>query len=120
METVAAALPGPLAVDLTATARLQRLGADPVAAWADYERDPVLAPVVRLVRRSAGSGSRLAAAFERLADERRADAISGGERRAARAAVLATIPLGVCYLPAFVCLGVIPLAVSLLEATAAS
>lgn len=115
VETVADALPGPLAADLTAAARLQWLGADPVVAWAEHEQDPVLAPVVRLIRRSAGSGSRLAAAFERLADERRAAETTAGERRAGRAAVLATIPLGLCYLPAFVCLGVIPLALSLMD-----
>jgi Flp pilus assembly protein TadB len=33
MEIVADALPGPLAADLAAVAGLQRLGADPAAAW---------------------------------------------------------------------------------------
>lgn len=116
LDAVAAAVAAPLAADLAAVAALQRLGASVTAAWARHEDDPVLGPVVRSVHRSARSGSALAAAFERLAAERRAAARAAGEVRARRAGVLAAAPLGLCFLPAFVCLGVAPLVLSIARA----
>jgi Flp pilus assembly protein TadB len=113
LEVVSTALPGPLATDLATVARLQRLGAGVDAAWSRYLDDPALGPVVRSVRRSASSGSALAATFERLAAERRDALAAAGEMRARRAGVLATMPLGLCFLPAFVSLSVVPFALSL-------
>jgi pilus assembly protein TadC len=116
LDVVSAALIGPLAADLAGVAGLQRLGASVAAAWSRYEDDPVLGSVVRSVHRSARSGSALASAFERLAAERRAAADAAGEVRARRAGVLATAPLGLCFLPAFVCLGIVPLVLSIADA----
>jgi pilus assembly protein TadC len=75
--------------------------------------DADLAPVARAVARSAESGSRLAAAFDRLAADRRAALASGGLSRARSAGVIAMAPLGLCFLPAFVCLGIVPIVLSL-------
>jgi Type II secretion system (T2SS), protein F len=113
LEIVGGALPGVLGADLVRVAGMQRLGASPSAAWSAHQDDPVLAPVVRLVRRSAASGSGLAAAFERLAVDRRAAAVAAGQARGHRAAVYATAPLGLCFLPAFALLTVVPLAASI-------
>ncbi len=113
LEVVATALPGPLATDLATVARLQRLGASVDIAWSQYADDPVLGAVARSVRRSARSGSALASALERLAAQRRDAAAAAGEVRARRAGVLATAPLGLCFLPAFVSLGVVPFVLSL-------
>jgi Flp pilus assembly protein TadB len=113
LETVAEALPGPFSADLRVVAGLQRLGAAPAAAWADLALDADLEPVARAVARSAESGSRLAAAFERLAADRRAALASAGLARARTAGVVAMAPLGLCFLPAFVCLGIAPIVLSL-------
>jgi pilus assembly protein TadC len=113
LETVADALPGPFSDDLRVVARLQRLGAAPPTAWAEVAGDPDLAPVARAVARSAESGSRLAAAFDRLAADRRAALASTGLGRARTAGVVAMAPLGLCFLPAFVCLGIVPIVLSL-------
>jgi pilus assembly protein TadC len=113
LETVGDALRGSFSRDLAVVARLQRLGSAPGAAWSDWERDPDLAPVARAVSRSAESGSRLAMAFDRLAAERRAALAAAGEERARRAGVIAMAPLGLCFLPAFVCLGIVPIVLSL-------
>jgi Flp pilus assembly protein TadB len=112
-DAVASALPDALADDLRRVAALQRLGATAAAAWADHATDPVLRPVAEAVARSAESGSRLADSFERLAAECRVELAIDGEARARRAGVLAMAPLGLCFLPAFVCLGVIPLVLSI-------
>lgn len=113
LETVADALPGPFTEDLHVVAGLQRLGAAPAAAWAELTSDADLAPVGRVVARSAESGSRLAAAFDRLAADRRSALASAGLTRARTAGVVAMAPLGLCFLPAFVCLGIVPIVLSL-------
>lgn len=113
LETVADALPGPFSDDLRVVAGLQRLGAAPTAAWADLAADQDLAPVARAVGRSAESGSRLASAFDRLAAERRSVLAASGLARAKTAGVVAMAPLGLCFLPAFVCLGIVPIVLSL-------
>lgn len=113
LETVAGALPGPFSADLRVVAGLQRLGSTPAAAWAELVTDPDLAPVARAVGRSAESGSRLAAAFERLAADRRSALAAAGQARARRAGVIAMAPLGLCFLPAFVSLGIVPIVLSL-------
>jgi Flp pilus assembly protein TadB len=113
LETVADALPGPYSNDLRVVAGLQRLGAAPAGAWAELRSDPDLAPVGRAVTRSAESGSRLAAAFDRLAADRRSALVSAGLSRARSSGVIAMAPLGLCFLPAFVCLGIAPIVLSL-------
>ena len=113
LETVADALAGPFSDDLRIVAGLQRLGAAPATAWAELASDPDLAPVSRAVARSAESGSRLAAAFDRLAADRRSALASAGLARARSAGVVAMAPLGLCFLPAFVCLGIVPIVLSL-------
>ena len=113
LETVADALPGPFSDDLRLVAGLQRLGAAPAAAWVDLAADEDLAPVARAVGRSAESGGRLAAAFDRLAAERRSALAAAGLARARTAGVVAMAPLGLCFLPAFICLGIAPIVLSL-------
>jgi pilus assembly protein TadC len=113
LETVVGALPGPFSEDLCVVAGLQRLGAAAPSAWAELAADQDLAPVARAVRRSAESGSRLAAAFDRLAADRRSALAASGLARARSAGVIAMAPLGLCFLPAFVCLGIVPIVLSL-------
>lgn len=113
LETVAHALPGAFSDDLRVVAGLQRLGAGAAAAWAEVADDPDLAAVARTVARSAESGSRLAAAFDRLAADRRSALASAGLARARSAGVVAMAPLGLCFLPAFVSLGIVPIVLSL-------
>jgi pilus assembly protein TadC len=113
LETVAGALPGPFSDDLQVVAGLQRLGAAPTTAWAEFAGDEDLAPIARAVGRSAESGGRLAATFDRLAADRRAVLASAGLARARTAGVVAMAPLGLCFLPAFLCLGIVPIVLSL-------
>ncbi|HZB49662.1 MAG TPA: type II secretion system F family protein [Mycobacteriales bacterium] len=115
LETVAEALPSRFSRDLELVAGLQRLGCRPPEAWVDLADDPDLGAVARAVGRSAESGARLAAAFERLAVDRRTALAANGEARARRAGVLAMAPLGLCFLPAFVSLGIVPIVLSLAE-----
>ena len=80
-------------------------------AWAAVPPDGPLSAVAAAAMRSAASGVRVAIAFERLAAELRADLAAAAAVRAQRAGVFAMAPLGLCFLPSFVCLGVVPVVV---------
>ena len=98
----------PTAGRIAATAGLLRLGAPPGEAWADLADHPQLARLAGVARRGSCSGIRLASIWEEAARELRAELRAAALARAARAGVLAMAPLGLCFLPAFVCLGVVP------------
>ncbi|MCV7426947.1 type II secretion system F family protein [Mycobacterium montefiorense] len=112
----AASAPPKLARVLRRAADLLALGADPAVAWSmspkavvDVQTDALL----RLARRSASSGAALAGGVAELADQSRHDAAHTAAAAAERAGVLIAGPLGLCFLPAFVCLGIVPVVAGL-------
>lgn len=115
----AAVAPPRLARVLRRAADLLALGADPNIAWSmppdlppgthDAQTDAVL----RLARRSAASGAALADGIVELAVQVRHDAAQAAAAAAERAGVLIAGPLGLCFLPAFLCVGIVPLVVGL-------
>lgn len=98
---------------LQRAADLLELGADADTAWSVPGDDPVCAGLARLARRSAASGSALAQGVAELAETSRQDAAHRAAADAERAGVLIAGPLGLCFLPAFVCLGVAPVVAGL-------
>lgn len=108
LSTVADALGGPLAEELAGVQHRLGLGVDPATAWRGLEADE-LRPLVRAVLRAHESGAGVAAAITRLADDLREQARSEVLARAGSVEVRAAAPLGVCFLPAFVLLTVVPL-----------
>jgi pilus assembly protein TadC len=104
--------PDQLASVLGRAADLLALGADGETAWASshdtVDADVHTEALLRLARRSAASGSALAHGVAELADGIRADAAHRAAAAAERASVLIAGPLGLCFLPAFVCLGIVP------------
>ncbi|MEU6149872.1 type II secretion system F family protein [Actinosynnema sp. NPDC047251] len=108
----AGAPPGPGAY-LRKVGDLLALGADPAAAWAAALDHPDTAPLARAARRSARSGAALAGAVADLAADLRARIDDQAEARAQRAAVVVAGPLALCFLPAFLCLGVLPVVIGL-------
>ncbi|HEY0804678.1 MAG TPA: type II secretion system F family protein [Pseudonocardiaceae bacterium] len=113
VRVIAADVPEPAAGALRHTAELLALGADPVAAWAPALAESSTAELARGARRSARSGAALAVVAEGLATTVRASADDLAEARAQRAAVGVTGPLGLCFLPAFLCIGVVPVVIGL-------
>ncbi len=111
----APAAPPRLDALLRRAADMLALGADPSAAWADTHSnaDPHCESLLRLARRSASSGAALAAGVAELAEAIRHDAGDAARATAERASVLIAGPLGLCYLPAFVCLGIVPVVAGL-------
>lgn len=114
---VAESAPGHMAALLGRAADLLALGADPATAWASpteqKQADKHLQAFMRMARRSASSGVALAQGIEDLAVQLRGDAADGASAKAERASVLIAGPLGLCYLPAFLCLGILPVVAGL-------
>ena len=86
-----------------------RLGADPVAVWTELARHSGLGRLGVTLRRAAESGAPVVDALTRLAEDLRASRRAAVEVRVRRIEVQAALPLGVCLLPAFVLLAVVPL-----------
>jgi pilus assembly protein TadC len=107
VAAVAETVPDPLAAALRSVAGLYRMGAEPRRAWADAPDE--LAPLGRVLVRAGESGSAAGPALRALAADARAASRARIERDVRRAGVWVLAPLGLCFLPAFVCLGVVPL-----------
>ncbi|MDX6742560.1 type II secretion system F family protein [Actinocorallia sp. A-T 12471] len=108
VEAVGEALGGPVGEEFEAVAARVRLGADPADAWAARASDPVLAPLARAAARAGRGGAPLAPVLTRLSRDQRSAAAAAAEERARAAGVKAVAPLGLCFLPAFVLLGIVP------------
>jgi Flp pilus assembly protein TadB len=113
ITAVAGGLPPAVAHALRSSADLLALGADPDTAWAPAVRCPDTAALARGARRAAQSGTALADLATDLAATVRANATDRAEATAQRAGVLITVPLGLCFLPAFVFLGIVPVVIGL-------
>ena len=86
-----------------------RLGADPVAVWTELATDGELGRLGVALRRATESGAPVVDALARLGEDLRASRRAAVEVRVRRIEVQAALPLGVCLLPAFVLLAVVPL-----------
>jgi pilus assembly protein TadC len=111
LDAVAAACPEAPVVDLGHIRDLVTTGR------LDEATDVPGAPpaLLRALRRSGHSGSRLAEQLRLVADDLRAEAAATALDRAHRVGIWAVLPLGLCCLPAFVALAVVPLAYGLLR-----
>ena len=111
LAAVGSALPAPLGARLAAVAGLYRLGAEPPRAWADVGEE--LGSLARALVRAGDSGASVVPALGALASDLRASARAAVEADVRRAGVWVLAPLGLCFLPAFVCLGVVPLVIGI-------
>jgi Flp pilus assembly protein TadB len=111
---VCAALPGPATERLSGVAARLALGLDPVQVWSALADDAQLGRLGRTLARAQQTGAPVVAAVERLADDLARTARAETEDRARAVGVKAAVPLGLCLLPAFVLIGIVPLVVALL------
>jgi pilus assembly protein TadC len=112
---VCAALPGPATDRLAGTSARLALGLDPAQVWSGLTDDPQLAGLGRTLARAHETGAPVVAAVERLADELGRAQRADTEEQARAVGVRAAVPLGLCLLPAFVLIGIVPLVVALLS-----
>lgn len=111
LKATGAAVGGADGVVLTRAGHALELGAAWERAWTGVSGE--LDPMVRALRGAwldgAAPGEALRAAGEEVRHERRADARTA----AARLGVRLVLPLGTCYLPAFVLVGLVPVLLAL-------
>ncbi|MEV4443695.1 type II secretion system F family protein [Streptomyces sp. NPDC049577] len=112
-EAVGGALGGPVGERLAQAAAEVRLGGEPATAWGRLTVIPGATPLARCLERAQATGVPAVEPMARLAERLRAEQARAAGTRARRAGVLATAPLGLCFLPAFLTVGVVPVVIGL-------
>ncbi|WP_344974535.1 type II secretion system F family protein [Streptosporangium fragile] len=113
LDVTVEAIGGPLGDRLAWVGGQLRLGAAPETAWQALAVERSLAPLARTMSRAALSGAPVADVLTRLADDSRRAARAASSAAAQRVGVQAVAPLGLCFLPAFVFLGIVPVVAGL-------
>ena len=112
LRVVAEAVPGPCGRRLAVVAAALDVGSPPQEAWqrlVESSDEELAASAARTLARASDGGAPVAAAVAELSAQARRQARARGQQAAERAGVLAVLPLGLCFLPAFVVIGVVPL-----------
>ncbi|MFD7259880.1 type II secretion system F family protein [Streptomyces sp. NPDC059874] len=112
-EVVGESLGGPLGERLARAGAELRLGGEPGAGWGRLAEIPGARPLAECLERAARTGAPAAEPVSRLASHLRADRARQAGARAQRAAVLVTAPVGLCFLPAFLAIGVAPVVIGM-------
>jgi pilus assembly protein TadC len=112
-QAVGEALGGPVGGALARGAAEVRLGGEPADAWRRLTALPGAGALARLLERADESGLPAAGPVARLASDARAERARAATTRARRAAVMISAPVGLCFLPAFIAVGVLPVVIGL-------
>jgi pilus assembly protein TadC len=116
LEAVAEAVGGQVADRLAHVSGQLALGTDPATVWRQLSANAALAPLGRTMVRAIETGAPVADGLSRLVDDLRLARRWSANERARSVGVKAAAPLGLCFLPAFICVGIIPtIAASLLQ-----
>ncbi len=113
LDLVGPLLGSPIESRLRSVAGSLRHGSDPSQAWAAAGPEDPLAPLARAVLRASRTGAPLAETVALVADEQRRRMRASADEAARRAGVRAVGPLAVCFLPAFVLVGVVPVVLAM-------
>ncbi|MGP3952819.1 type II secretion system F family protein [Streptomyces sp. 7N604] len=110
---VGSSLGGPVGDRLAQAAAELRLGGEPAVAWGRLGALPGADGLSRCLDRAMAAGVPAVEPVTRLAADCRAAQARAATAAARRAGVLATAPLGLCFLPAFLTIGVAPVLIGL-------
>ncbi|MEU9606347.1 type II secretion system F family protein [Streptomyces sp. NPDC048057] len=110
---VGESLPGPVGERLIRTAAELRLGGEPSQAWGGFATVPGATELARCLARADSTGAPAAESISRLAHRLRAARTRTAVAGARKAQVLITAPVGLCFLPAFLVVGVAPVVLGL-------
>ena len=109
VQLIVRVVASPMSDELATYAARLRLGADPVDVWSGMAGHPQLGALGRALFRATESGASVSDALSRLATELRAGRRAALEATARTIEVKASVPLGLCLLPAFVLIGIVPM-----------
>jgi Flp pilus assembly protein TadB len=109
VDAVAEALGGPLGQRLMTCRWTEVQGAEPHRAWKPLTADPTTAGLGRLIVESGVRGIAPAGSLAALATDLRTSTRLAADGAARSVGARVAAPLGLCFLPAFLLLGVVPL-----------
>lgn len=112
-SVVAEVTPEPLSSELRVVATRLGTGSHPSDVWALLVDHGELSPVGRAFRRAAESGVSVAQVIGQAADDARRQRRAAARARSRAVGVRTAVPLGVCFLPAFFCVGIGPTLIGL-------
>ncbi|MFI9028984.1 type II secretion system F family protein [Streptomyces sp. NPDC053560] len=112
---VGGSLGGPVGEHLRHTAAELRLGGEGNASWGRFAELPGARELGRCLARADMSGAPAVESVARIAADLRSEWGRTATEAARKAGVLVTLPLAVCFLPAFLTLGVAPVLVGLAQ-----
>ncbi|MGR4881320.1 type II secretion system F family protein [Streptomyces sp. LARHCF249] len=112
-EVVGESLGGPVGERLARAGAELRLGGEPGAGWGRLAEIPGARALAECLERAARTGAPAAEPVSRLASALREERARRAGARAQRAAVLVTAPVGLCFLPAFLAIGVAPVVIGM-------
>lgn len=116
LAVVCTALPGAAADELAPSCARLRLGVPGGEVWGELATHPALGPLGRAMARAHASGASVTTTVAALADDLAAQSRGDAEDRARTVGVKAAVPLGLCLLPAFLLIGIVPLVAGALSA----
>jgi len=108
-------LEGPLSAPLTQIGRELAAAVAPRQAWQRIGHLDAARRLTNAAQRTAESGAAMSGALTRCADDLRVDAAHEREARVQRASVLLMLPLGLCFLPAFLLAGLVPVVLAVVS-----
>ena len=114
VPVIAGALDGPAGVALMTVHRRTSLGEPAGSAWSALTGVTGLGAIAATVARASRTGAPLAGLLLSTAVDLRAQASAAALAEVRATAVRAVLPLGLCLLPAFVLLGIVPVVGGLL------
>jgi Flp pilus assembly protein TadB len=116
LDAVASSIGGSLQDELHTVAGAMRVGADVTEAWSLIDA-PDLHALAAVLGRADVTGAPVTPLLALLADQHRQRARAVAMDAARALGVRVAGPLGLCFLPAFVLIAVVPLVISLLPVT---
>ncbi|MFE9246956.1 type II secretion system F family protein [Nocardiopsis sp. NPDC006938] len=119
LGAVAGAARGDLGTELASLRDQLELGADPLPAWRRSALPEPLVAVGADLARAAETGAPVADLLDRHVRDLRRRSRAVTTARVESLGVLVVAPLGLCFLPAFVLIGIVPMAAELLLAALA-
>jgi Flp pilus assembly protein TadB len=115
LQQVSLALPGRAGEALRLARARLALGGQPEQVWSELASRPGLEPLGRALARADSSGVRIADAVRRLGEELARERRLEIEDRARTVGIRAALPLGLCLLPSFLVVGIVPVIAAALE-----
>lgn len=114
LAAVAAALPPDSRERVQRAAAMLQLSAEPRLVWELLAADATFGPLGSALARADRSGAPVAEAVRVIADEARRTDRTQRLERARRVGVRTAAPLGLCFLPAFLLVAVVPTVIGLI------